>query len=457
MNLINFIKMAAKAGLSAGGSISWGSLAALLNANGYQKNTASGVVGLDADNQVHANVIPRTGSLASLQALVGGTGGVGVGEVAVATDKKAMVVVSGGGTFTVYESASIFKAADIENAVIGTFTGNISYIYPLGGAGTPYASIQVLYSFLEQCLFAPSSYISIYLGPGTYGDINAGYELPNVSFYGTTGTVDLAGLGVVTGHTGIAGNYSVTMDGTGLVCPAGTWLGIDNDQGSSNADSLTLCGVHLVTASSATSITFNVKGRVFPPNGTIVPNSPKVCETVISSITLGEKAISAKFQDIHFLNASLSAGCTMRGNSFSYASIEKGNLYPFNIGYSIYINALDSNSGFLIDNVAGSGSLNLRQTGILPPGSVIKVGNLTLANPPVDGPLIQGGDIECQVLTLAHGSVDIKDDSGGSTIRIGGQFASVVCTNVAPIIQNADGSVLAKNTISSRGSMVLMP
>lgn len=58
-----------------------------LNALGYAKNVAGGVVGLNAQNQAVANIIPRTGTLASLLALAGGTG-----EIASATDNPSLVV-----------------------------------------------------------------------------------------------------------------------------------------------------------------------------------------------------------------------------------------------------------------------------------------------------------------------------------------------------------------------------
>jgi len=61
--------------------VDWPTLEPILLANGYQKNAANGVAGLNADGNMQAVVVHRTGTLADLMSLVAPQG-----EIAMATD-----------------------------------------------------------------------------------------------------------------------------------------------------------------------------------------------------------------------------------------------------------------------------------------------------------------------------------------------------------------------------------
>lgn len=98
---------------SGGGSVDWPTLAPILLANGYQKNAANGVAGLNADGDMQAIVVHRTGTLADLMSLVAPQG-----EIAMATDgvnagQLVSVLAAGAKVVTVMQVASGIDATTL--------------------------------------------------------------------------------------------------------------------------------------------------------------------------------------------------------------------------------------------------------------------------------------------------------------------------------------------------------
>jgi hypothetical protein len=135
----------------------------------------------DANGDFHANVVHRTGTLASLQELVEP-----VGEIAVATDTPALVVITAAGGKAVYPGGpGGVRPADFANGIPGYFgVGETILNFPVAGTAS-IPSIFQLGHFLEDCTYDRNADVIVQLGTGVYSNsFNSGVNLSNVTFRG---------------------------------------------------------------------------------------------------------------------------------------------------------------------------------------------------------------------------------------------------------------------------------
>jgi hypothetical protein len=248
-----------------------------------------GFLATDSTGSVQANVVHRTGLLADLDDLVAPEG-----EIAFATDKKALVLVSSSGAGVIHSSGpGGIPAADIETGVVGYFAaGTHSYTYPAAGNAT-YANLQALITYLEQCDFSRNASLTVSLAgvyselPGTHVQISADKDLSMVTLSGGNVSGSITNISSV---VGAAAPYAITFAST-LAPVVGTAV-IFYAYVTSNE--LALAGAHIVTASSGSEFTIEFNGDT-PPTAGVQTITCKKLGTKIPALSCLQQGSNVSF------------------------------------------------------------------------------------------------------------------------------------------------------------------
>ena len=218
-----------------------------------------GFLATDSTGSVQANVVHRTGLLADLDDLVAPEG-----EIAFATDKKALVAVFTSGATTIYGSGpGGVPAADITTGVAGYFpAGTTDYTLPAAGNAV-YASLAALLTYLQTCEYSNGSSVRINLGSGTHSLGAATIitkDLRHVTLAGAfSATLPIASVFAVDGV-----GETITLVYTGTYAPVVDNILTFND--GATAEKAKLIGGHRVTAVDTINkrVTLSFTGPALP-------------------------------------------------------------------------------------------------------------------------------------------------------------------------------------------------
>jgi hypothetical protein len=396
----------------------------------------------DANGDFHANVVHRTGALASLQELVEP-----VGEIAVATDTPALVAVTAAGGKAVYPGGpGGLPAANPTTGLVGYFPAGTYTVT----VGVEFATAQLALNYLKQCLFHPNALVNVAcVGHDAVGLSLDDAYLPNVSLVPGVGQYVDGISGTVASQSGTAGNYVVVLN----IADANTFIAVNDYFGYANEDELNnLNGCHLITAVTSTQVTISVQHNA-PPPATGAFSSAKIFRATIDGsifIRCTLRSISGiGFPNITFNNSMVLV------DSVNIAVL--GNLQLAD-NSNIKIGGLVSSAMIIVENsylnlgVSTSvGVYWIAYNGELVSGTLISVGNDFASAPAIESQAegkISIGDayVFAPVQTTA---VVAKASVGLSTINIAGTLTAVGITTPTydPALQTlgADGSFINKS------------
>lgn len=411
-----------------------------------------GFLATDSTGSIKANVVHRTGTLASLQQLISP-----VGEIAVATDADAAVIVTATGGKAIFSGA---RAASLANKIVGHFYASEEYSYPVAGNAN-YVDLQSLFDFLASCTYSNSATVTVTLDDASYGAIFpiSGADFSRVKFVASTlpdYTVDS-----VVSVTGAANNWDVVMACTpGTIAPrVGHMIGIDW-QGT-GGDSGKLCGGYVVTAVNAgwpatPQITIKSYGTAAPV--ALTTYFGIVLATTIDTLN-GSNVKCPQFENIGFNNFSL--------NQSSFAKIDTNTVFAGSVGKltlqggseivcsrNIYGKLLLGSSSVTFSSIYASATtsnaIGMESSSLIGLGAYSLIG---CGNGAVGFPLFfvrSSSEIRVGYIEADYATTGIKV-SQTSQIRSGSTTIGAGVTNG---IVNSANLALAKNTLSADMSYV---
>jgi hypothetical protein len=275
----------------------------------------------DANGDFHANVVHRTGTLASLQALVEP-----VGEIAVATDTPALVLITAAGGKAVYPGGpGGVRPADFANGIPGHYgSGQVILNFPVAGTGgTPgITGLVALATYLEQCSYSPDADVIIQLAAGDYsaGGFSPQKALPNVTLRGVS-SASITVSSVTSAPTGTANNWTVP-----LLCDStsgwavGDYLLFDVNAFVSTISEILLAGAWAITeVTNGTNFKILFKGGTPPSAGalaapyTVYPMKSLLYDVAIDGLTLQDVVCSGIVNSFKTGGHLVNIGCSSTG------------------------------------------------------------------------------------------------------------------------------------------------